>query len=140
MSDAQNRPTDDPADIQRHIEQTQDDLRRNVDALGHRLSPESVAAEAGARVRDTVSEGMRGAGEALRAQMDRTFDGLEGRDDWAAWGLVGTVALIGLGFVVMRLAGPEGERERPAFRDREAREPSERLVPEGPPRPAPLEG
>lgn len=139
-----------PDDIERHIEETQDSLRRDMDELEERMSPEGMAHEAGDRVRETVTEGARQAGDAMREQLDRTFDRLDERNDWASWGLVGTVALIGLGFILMRAAAqreemdmgaPEGgfayrsrtEAGRTGTEDRGD-------VPEVPPHPSPMEG
>lgn len=99
MSDPKDQS---PEDLERSIEETQQTLRRDMDALGAKMNPENVAHETGERVRESVSDGTRQAGNAVRKQLDRTFERIDERDDVAAWGLVGTVALIGIGLLLMR--------------------------------------
>lgn len=97
-----------PEHIESEIENTRDELRRDVDALEQKLSPEALREEAHEKaeeVSERVREGTREAGSRLRERIDETAQRMDERRALPTWGLAGTLVLLGAGFLLMRMTG-----------------------------------
>lgn len=101
---------DTPEEIEARINQTQDDLRKDLEALEEKLSPENLKVEAWERfdeakdlVEDKAVESTRRIGEAVRERIDdvarRFFDGDASRPSLP---LLGLTVVIGVGLLLAR--------------------------------------
>lgn len=111
-------------DIENRIESKQDDLRKNVDALEEKMSPENLKAQARERaeqakeqVKEQAVDATRQAGEAVRDKIDdasRKFRNSD-RTNMPSLSLVGLAAVIGIGLILVgrsRKQGNEGHYTR----------------------------
>lgn len=98
-------PKGSPEEIESRIKETRNELRRDVQALEAKMSPDNLKNEVQQKAEQATEravEGTRQVGERMREGVDETMERMGERSDLAAWGLIGTIALVGLGFVMMR--------------------------------------
>lgn len=130
---------DRPEDIEDRIHQTQDELRKDLEALDEKLSRDHLKAEARDRieeakglVKESAVEGTRQAGEAVREGIDGFADGLRGRDaGGSSPSLLALAVAIGIGLLLLW----DGRHERREESRQDRPRPAE---PASPPMPPPM--
>ena len=126
---------DRPEEIEARIHETQGELRRDLEALEEKLSPENLKAEAWDRVgeakdlvQDKAVESTRQAGEAVRERIDDVAQRLfEGDGRLPSLSLLGLAVVIGLGLLIVR--GEQHEVREEQRYDRLGSERASRHVP-----------
>ena len=100
---------DSPRDIEDRIHGTQKDLKKDIDALETKMSPENLKAQARERVDDATEQikeravdTTRQAGEAVRDRIDEAGERIRTSDRMPSLPLIGLAAVIGIGLLLVR--------------------------------------
>ena len=117
MSDRTNDANTSPEDIESRIESKQNDLKKDIDALEDKVSPENLKAqareridEAGDQVKEKAVDATKQVGDRVRDRIDDVSERFQQGDRMPSMSLIGLVAVIGIGLLLSR--GSRGRHDR----------------------------